>query len=188
LTRSRRSLSPILDTTREYRSVILTFVSGALFLVCWFWFLQSDVDAGQLLNDAGVALLSDSLDQQMRTLAPYGKDCGRVRIGEDARAATDCAMSSFNRKRSFRVRYDMEGIDSDVAVGLVGDSAGAVTALIFDGDPSGGGGTSLRRQRVGVSPCPTPVRLSTSAKGRLNCFQPDPKAERNVMSPTFESY
>jgi hypothetical protein len=130
----------------------------------------------------------DLLDRTMKRLVPDGIDCGRVRIGGDPGPATDCALAAFEEKRAFLIRYDLQGIDSDVAIGLVGTPDGSVKALLFDGDPHGQGGTSLSRQRVGEEACPAPVVLFRSPKGRLSCFPPDPEAKRSIMSPFREAY
>ena len=131
---------------------------------------------------------SDLLEQRMQELAPGAIDCGRVDIRADPEKATNCALDAFKNKKSFRVRYDLQGIDSNVAVGWVGTAAGTVTAISFDGDPMGRGGTSASRQRVDEHACPQPLKLFRSPEGRLNCFPPHQNAKRDVMSPTFEPY
>jgi hypothetical protein len=131
---------------------------------------------------------SDLLEERMKELAPGAINCGRVGIRLDPRQASKCAMDAFKSKKSFQVRYDLQGIDSNVAVGWVSTAAGAVIAISFDGDPTGRGGTSASRQRVDERACPQPVKLFASPQGRLNCFPPDPNAKRNIMSPTFQPY
>lgn len=130
----------------------------------------------------------DALDLRMKKLAPSAIDCGRVRVRANPEPATRCALAAFAAKKTFHIRYDMQGIDSDVAIGLVGTRNGSVTALLFDGDPTGGGGTSPSRQRVGEKQCPSPVVLFRSPNGRINCFPPDPTALDDIMSPTWEPY
>jgi hypothetical protein len=141
------------------------------------------------LNQAVISLLGgDLLDRTMRKLVPDSVDCGRVRIGSDPEPATRCALAAFHHRHAFRVRYDMQGIDSDVAVGFAGTTGGSVTVLPFDGDPAGQAGTSILRQRVSQKACPTPVVLFRSPKGRLSCFESHPIATGDPMSPTFEEY
>ncbi len=112
----------------------------------------------------------DLLDRRMKELVPDAVDCGRVEIRSDPEPATRCALAAFRDKQAFRVRYDMQGIDSDVAVGLVGTAGGSGRELLFDGDLAGQVGTSIFRQRVSEKACPAPVVLFHSPKGRLSCF------------------
>jgi hypothetical protein len=116
----------------------------------------------------------DLLDRRMQILVPDGVDCGRVGIHGDPSHATQCTLAAFNAHKAFRVRFDKQGIDSDVADGLVGTADGTVTTLMFDGDPSGGGGTSLFGQRVTPRPCPVPAQLFETRDGRLTCFPSSP--------------
>jgi hypothetical protein len=133
-------------------------------------------------------LPSDLLEQRMKELAPDAVNCGRVGIRINPQKASNCAMDAFKSKKPFQVRYDLQGIDSSVAVGWVGSANGKVIAISFDGDPMGGGGTSASRQRVNEKACPQPVKLFISPQGRLNCFPSDPNAKRDIMSPTFQPY
>lgn len=130
----------------------------------------------------------DLLQRKMWAIAPHGVDCGRTSPEENPNKATDCALTAFHEHKAFLVRFDLQGIDSAVAIGLAGTEEGVVTALFFDGDPSGGGGTSITRQVVSQRVCPTPTTLFKSPKGRLNCFPPNPNTERGIMSPTFQAY
>lgn len=130
----------------------------------------------------------DLLEERMKELAPGAINCGRVGIRVDPHEASNCAISAFKSKKPFQVRYDLQGIDSSVAVGWVGTADGTVIAISFDGDPMGRGGTSASRQRANEHACPQPVKLFLSPEGRLNCFPPDPNAKRNIMSPTFQAY
>ena len=129
----------------------------------------------------------DLLETRSRQLAgPKAVDCGRVPPRADPRKATDCALTANKARKPFRVRYDMQGIDSFVAVAFVGLPDGSIQALSYDSDPMGGGGRA--HEVVGVRPCPSPVHLSATPKGHLTCFPPRPPAARDVMSPTFDPY
>ncbi|MGA3056219.1 MAG: hypothetical protein ABSD63_18585 [Candidatus Korobacteraceae bacterium] len=86
------------------------------------------------------------------------------------------------------MRYDLQGIDSDVSAGLVYTPEGKLYGLVFDGDPSGQGGTSWSRQRVEKMACPLPAQMYVNANGRLNCFGKEAVPPHDVMSPNFESY
>ena len=115
-------------------------------------------------------------------------NCGRVEIHNDPKQATECALAANLAGAPFRIRYEIQGIDSDVAGGFVRTPSGQLFALSFDGDPQGGGGTSFVRQRVTVKECPTPYHLYVNPKGRLNCFQQHLSPPASIMSPNFESY
>ena len=136
-----------------------------------------------------VRVFGDSMDWHSRRLMGWrGIDCGTVKIGADPRPATDCALKAQSDGKSFRVRYNVLGIDSDVAGGIVRTPAGELYGLSFDGDPSGQGGTSLVRQRSIRFACPQPYHLWVNRKGRINCFQQQLSAPKDLMSPNFEPY
>jgi hypothetical protein len=131
---------------------------------------------------------SDAMEQGSRKLAgPGAINCGRVGVNEDPKTATDCALAAFHAGKPFRVRYDLQGIDSDVAAGLSRAKSGKLYGMFFDGDPMGGGGVSKNRQRFITTLCPNPVHVWVTRDGRLNCFPPS-KSKGNIMSPTFSPY
>jgi hypothetical protein len=136
-----------------------------------------------------VRLTGDALTWKTAFLAGWrGIDCGRVRLGQDPKNATGCAQKANADGEPFRVRYDLMGVDSSVAGAIVRTPSGKVVALSFDGDPSGGGGTSLFRQRVSLRPCPEPVHLSVNPSGRVNCFTQSSVPPHDIMSPNLEPY
>ena len=115
----------------------------------------------------------DLLEKRSLQLAGLNAvDCGRVVLRAEPKQATDCALAANKAGKPFRVRYDMQGIDSSVAVAFVRLPGGTVQALSYDSDPSGGGG------RLGgviyVSQCPVPIHLFTTPKGNLTCFPSKP--------------
>ena len=63
---------------------------------------------------------------------PMAVDCGRVKIRHDPLSATECVLNAFQSKEAFFVRYDLQGIDSQVAVGLAGDRAGRTFGIAYD--------------------------------------------------------
>jgi hypothetical protein len=129
----------------------------------------------------------DLLEKRSRQLAgPNAVDCGRVAPRLEPKKATDCALAANKAGKPFRVRYDMRGIDSFVAVAFVRSPDGTVQGLNYDSDPAGGGGRA--HEVVGVSQCPLPVHLYATPSGHLTCFPPKPPAPRDVMSPTFDQY
>jgi hypothetical protein len=133
--------------------------------------------------DSGLDLLET---QSKRMAGPQGIDCGRVSVGSDPTAATKCTLAAQESKKPFRVRYDMRGFDSSVAVAIIRTPVGTVGTLQYDSDPEGGGG----RAHEVVSPgrCPEPVHLWVNPSGRINCFQQQSSPPRDVMSPNAEPY
>lgn len=130
---------------------------------------------------------SDLLEKRSEKLAgPGAVECGRVGIRADPKAATACALAAQEAGKPFRIRYDLQGIDSAVAVAIVRTPSGKVDALNYDSDPSGGG----RRGGGVVYPtsCPEPVHLWVNPSGRINCFQQATSSPKDVMSPNLEPY
>jgi hypothetical protein len=133
--------------------------------------------------------VGDRMEQESGLLmGNQGIDCGRVKVSGNPRSATECALKAQAAGKPFRVRYDIMGIDSAVAGGIVRTPSGQLYALSFDGDPAGQGGTSDSRQFLAKSQCPQPVHLWVNPKGRINCFQQQLSAPRSVMSPNAEPY
>jgi hypothetical protein len=130
---------------------------------------------------------ADLLELQSKNLAgPEAVDCGRVPVGGDPKVATECALAAQRAGKPFRVRYDIRGIDSFIAVAIVRTPIGTVGTLQYDSDPRGGGG----RAHEVVSPkrCPEPVHLWVNPNGRINCFQKESSPPKDVMSPNAEPY
>jgi hypothetical protein len=104
------------------------------------------------------------------------------------------SSTRFKFKRSFYVRYDLRGIDSEIAAGMVGKSPDEVYAVAYDipwgwSDEESPPGTRISDDRhLLTEPCPKPIRLIETPSGRLTCFPPDAKAKPNIMSPTFGPY
>lgn len=113
-------------------------------------------------------------------------DCGRVAIEGDPKIASDCALAAQAAGKPFRVRYEMRGFDSEVAVVLLRTPGGQVLALSYDSDITGRGARGF--EAVNVSECPTPVHLWVNPKGRLNCFQPKLAPPAKVTAPNSEPY
>jgi hypothetical protein len=115
-------------------------------------------------------------------------NCGRVEVGTGSRAANECTMKAFLTGRPFRVRYDLQGYDSDISAGLVRAGDGRMYAISFDGDPWGKGGTSLFRQQVTTTECPQPAILRMSVGNRMTCFSAMPASPMDIMAPNSEPY
>jgi hypothetical protein len=92
------------------------------------------------------------------------------------------------------VRYDLRGIDAEVAAGIVGKSTDEVYAVMYDtpwgwSDQELPQGTRISDDKhLLTEPCPKPIRLIETPSGRLTCFPPDANAKPNIMSPTFGPY
>jgi len=131
-------------------------------------------------------LKEDRLEVESKRLAgPGAIDCGRVTTKGDPKDATQCAIAAQKAEKPFRVRYDIQGIDSAVAVALVRTPVGTVGVLTYDSDPSGGShvGAVVYPKR-----CPEPVHLWLTPSGRVNCFPPEASARKDVMAPNAEPY
>jgi hypothetical protein len=117
----------------------------------------------------------DLLDKRIDQLAgPNAVNCGRVSPRDDPKSETACALAAHKAGKPFRVRYDMQGIDSFVAAAFVRLPDGSVQALNYDSDPFGGGGRA--HEMVRVTACPAPIQLHTTPEGHLTCFPPNPPA------------
>lgn len=94
------------------------------------------------------------LEAQLKARAgSEAKDCGHALLGSDPTPVNTCVLDSFRNHRSFVAQIDQRGIDSRVITGIASDSAGHLTLLFYDGDPSGGGGA---RPRIDASICVNP--------------------------------
>jgi len=130
----------------------------------------------------------DAMDWESHYLAGVrSADCGRVKIRGDASSSTQCALQAEAQGKPFRVVYNIQGIDSIVAGGVVRTPAGKLLALSYDSCPSGCG-FSMLQQRVRITPCPQPYHLYVNPKGRVNCFQEQLSYPKNIMSPNMEPY
>ncbi len=121
---------------------------------------------------------------------PIAVDCGQVTIRQDPSSASECAMNAFESRKAFVVRYDF---DSQIAIGLAGNVAGYIFAIVYDRMGWSNEGVrwpSVRSKdhHLITTPCPKPVKLRKTASGGLTCFPPDPKAKPNIMSPNAEPY
>jgi hypothetical protein len=143
----------------------------------------------QQLSGPVIRRFGDSMDWRSRWLMGIrGIDCGEVGVNGDPAEATTCALHAQREGEPFRVRYDIQGIDSAVAGGIVRTPSGDLFAISFDGNPHGAGYTSLLAQRSVQSVCPKPYRLWVNPKGRVNCFQQTLSYPQSLMSPNLEPY
>lgn len=137
---------------------------------------------------------SSLMDRRLRLLAgDNALNCGIVEVRQDPIPASDCAQKALSAKQPFVVRYNLQGIDSAVSVGLARDSSGHVYGVEFDSMGWTSEGLSKGARRMDgnhtiVEQCPSPVRLRKTNSRRLSCFPPDLKSKPNIMSPSFEPY
>ena len=147
-------------------AVAASLTVGILVWLNYGWIESSARQVGNFaLHTSG-----DALDRQSRKLSgPRATDCGRVGDRENRTVANECALKAFREGKPFRVRYDLRGFDSAISEGLVYTPEGKLYTLFFDGDPSGRGGTSWSRQRLGQVTCPLPFQINIDRDGHLNC-------------------
>ena len=176
-------------------------IAGIALLICapligfLIWHYKAGAERGLAARDEKyramlrLTTVEDAWESQSRELSgPHATDCGRVGVLGNPTVATECALKAFRERRPFRVRYDLQGIDSDVSAGLVYTPESKLYGLDFDGDPAGRGGTSLSRQRVEKVECPIPFHVYINPNGRLNCFSKQAVPPHSVMSPNLEPY
>jgi len=85
------------------------------------------------------------LDALLRRRAGAGAvDCGHVAIGASTTATDQCIADQSAAGTPFFARYDVQGIDSRVALGVVREPQGQTSVLLWDSDPSGGSGAPAR--------------------------------------------
>jgi len=168
-------------TKRRKRLVLW---SAAAFVACVVFVLVDSMG----LTFPLVHVAGDAMDWKSHYLAGFGSvNCGRVKVRGDASVATQCALQADGKAKPFHVVYNIQGIDSIVAAGIVRTGSGQLLALSYDSCPSGCG-FSLLQQRVSVAPCPQPYHLYVNPRGRLNCFQAQLSSPQSIMSPNSEAY
>jgi hypothetical protein len=151
---------------------ILTAVGGFLAWLNYGSILWRMPSWKKRVQSAALRTFGDAWDRESRKLSgPAATDCGRVPIHGDPKAANQCVVKAFAENKPFRVRYDLQGIDSNVSDGLVYTPNRQLYGLVFDGDPAGQGGTSWERERAGRVACPQPFQLYTNPSGRLSCLK-----------------
>ncbi len=112
-----------------------------------------------------------NLPTQLPALAgARAKDCGTLAIEEDPTAARQCIEEALAAGRAFRVSRSLQGTDSIVIRGWVGDSSGMVTELLYDSNICGGGGSDCS-SNMGCGP-----RISSST-----CTGPTVGTESNLI-------
>jgi hypothetical protein len=111
-------------------------------------------------------LYVDALDCVSRDLSgSEAVDCGRVRLSRNPKYANDCVLKALSQRKSFRGRYDQQGMDADAARAIVMTSEGK----LIDIDWVGNTWDASDPGYVNQHPCIQPARLKTTAPGELEC-------------------
>jgi hypothetical protein len=119
---------------------------------------------------------SKVLDDALRKVAdPDAVNCGHVHVLESSKQASSCVLEEFRRGHAFFVRYDLPGVDSEVAAGLAGNS-NHLSEFEYDsfGISREGWRGSPRFQfddRLVSVDCPSPTKLRRMKSGRVSCFE-----------------
>jgi hypothetical protein len=123
---------------------------------------------------------------RLNQLAGHGAiDCGMAEVGESPDIASDCALKAWGERKPFIVRYDVQGIDTEQALGFAGTESGNVSGLWFFGAgyATGGHPTDEARSRklrftddgrISIEECSSPINFRKSSNGRVTCFLRDP--------------
>jgi hypothetical protein len=102
------------------------------------------------------------------------RDCGYVHLGEVPSNTNQCVLDSYRSHQAFVARYDVQGLDSRLIVGLAGDGTGKVVSIGYDGEgweqPRRIGSLLAEGNHVLLTPCPTPVHFQAMPRGYLSCY------------------
>jgi hypothetical protein len=130
---------------------------------------RSDLSAQELFNPKKLPsdwMSPPILRQRLLALAGEGAlNCGRASQSSLAPAdVTDCALQQYASKKRFYVRYDLEGFDSEQAVGFAfdGEKLYSVTWQRMMGWTG--------KQTLHAQECPLPIELTKTRSGRLKCL------------------
>lgn len=101
--------------------------------------------ASLALAGCGSATPACDLDSLLRARAGAGAvNCGRVAVGAPSMTTDQCVADQSAAGAPFFAHYDVQGIDSRVAFGVVRGPNGQTSVLLWDSDPSGGSGAPAR--------------------------------------------
>jgi len=90
-----------------------------------------------------------SLEQHIQqVIGPNPVDCGAIPRGPVSEAtlqrSLSCARDAVSRKKAFRLIQWLQGIDSEIAMGLLVDRKGSILFFDWDSQPCGGPGCAER--------------------------------------------
>jgi len=64
-------------------------------------------------------------------------NCGHIKRGTDPSQALTCLSELITIKRPFKVAFDVQGVDSQIALAVAKSANGPVTLLRYDSNPGG---------------------------------------------------
>ena len=124
----------------------------------------------------------DAWEWESRHLgSPVAKDCGRVKVDESSKNATECGLEAFRKGQPFRVRYEIPATDTYVSAGLIYTPEGTLYGLTVVADPNDDG-TPSPRHWIGATLCPSPFQLHVTPNARLTCFSKETVPPPNIMA------
>ena len=128
--------------------------------------------AACLASGCGSSGSACDLDALLRQRAGAGAvSCGRVAVGAPTADTDRCIADQTAAGHAFYAHYDVQGIDSRVALGALRDGDGRSSVLQWDSDPSGGGNAGARIFETvcdGDPPIQTPA-TRPSASVEISC-------------------
>ncbi len=108
-----------------------------------------------------------NLGDDLRSRAGKGAtNCGHVALGADPNVVDACVTEAFENDQPFYAEYEAQGTDSDVVRGIARNAEGTVTFLLWDSDPSGGGGHD---PVISGDVCVEPATLDQSNSPPVTC-------------------
>jgi hypothetical protein len=104
------------------------------------------------------------------------QNCGRVKIKQDRRPATACALRLFQHRKPFYVIYDEMGIDAFIATGMAWNAMGEPYVVEYGSMGIGGyplppRDTAPDGSYTVLTPCSRPLRIFVNEEGELDCFK-----------------
>lgn len=102
-------------------------------------------------------------------VGPQAVDCGYVPAGQDKARADSCALLEFRSLRPFSVRYQRNGIDSQIEWVFLRAQDGRLLWLRYDSDTSGSGSRFFAVPRIWEQPCAAHVIDAAPGHQRVTC-------------------
>ncbi|SRR6266851_3509635 len=151
-------------------SVIVITVIGFLLWLNYGW-LWNYRPWNSKSEGVPLPTFGDAWEWESRYLSsPAATDCGRVKVKEIPKTATECGLKAFRKSQPFRVRYDILVTDSHVSAGLIYAPAGKLYGLVFYDSATVDGFTGRAAEWTETGLCPSPFQLHITPNGRLTCF------------------
>lgn len=114
------------------------------------------------------------------------RNCGLVGIKDSFFKSTDCGLKAFSSHQPFFLVYRLQGIDSEVSVGVAYAKSGEGYVALFDSmgfstDDLGKDFVVSQGNHIITTPCPTPTAFRKNKSGRVTCFP----EKHGSSSPAF---